>query len=455
MAQLRETINRLEKQVSHLRADTKELNAQMEDLSGKLHAKEATIQDLRSTLQDRDSSIADLENTVAENKATILDLEAKLREGERMRKVLHNTVLELKGNIRVFCRVRPLLGEELAGVPGDDPDPQHIVFAFNCISFIELFFPLQSILSQTIRGPLGKGKYSFHFDQVFSPSSTQSVVFEEISQLVQSALDGYQVAIFAYGQTGSGKTFTMEGVQEDLEQRGMIPRSVEQVFASAEHLRQDGWKYELQVSFLEIYNEKIRDLLTNSKDQEVKHELKMVSPNSPEVMVTNLTYVKVNSPQQVFGLLKKASTNRAVAETKMNEHSSRSHSVFRLHLKGFNSVTHEKSAGCLNMIDLAGSERLKESKSEGERLKETKNINSSLANLGNVIMALANKDQHVPYRNSKLTHLLSNSLGGSSKVLMLLNLNPREECFSETLNSLRFATKVNNCNIGTAQKKTK
>lgn len=91
----------------------------------------------------------------------------------------------------------------------------------------------------------------------------------------------------------------MEGVQEDLEQRGMIPRSVEQVFASAEHLRQDGWKYELQVSFLEIYNEKIRDLLTNSKDQEVKHELKMVSPNSPEVMVTNLTYVKVNSPQQV------------------------------------------------------------------------------------------------------------------------------------------------------------
>eukprot|EP00914_Ancora_sagittata_P012665 GHVO01024338.1.p1 GENE.GHVO01024338.1~~GHVO01024338.1.p1 ORF type:complete len:247 (-),score=19.45 GHVO01024338.1:76-816(-) len=246
----------------------------------------------------------------------------------------------------------------------------------------------------------------------------------------------------------------MEGVQDEPEHRGMIPRAVQQVFAAADNLREDGWKYELRVSFLEIYNEKIRDLLQNPKD-DVKHELKMVSPNSPEVMVTNLTTVEVNSPEQVFGLLKKASTHRAVAETKMNEHSSRSHSVFRLHIDGLNTVTHEKCSGCLNMIDLAGSERLKESKSEGERLKETKNINSSLANLGNVIMALANKDHHVPYRNSKLTHLLSNSLGGSSKVLMFLNISPREECFSETLNSLRFATKVNNCNIGTAQKKTK
>ncbi|KAI0232346.1 Carboxy-terminal kinesin 2 [Lamellibrachia satsuma] len=301
-----------------------------------------------------------------------------------------------------------------------------------------------------------KGKYDFMFDRVFPPTSTQSIVFEEISQLVQSALDGYNVCIFAYGQTGSGKTFTMEGAtdREAPELMGMIPRAVEQIFKSAADLKDKGWRYEVEVSFLEIYNETIRDLLGNGRDN-VKHEIRMVAANSSEVTVSGLTHVKVTTERKISDLLRKASENRAVAETKCNKRSSRSHSVFCMKLSGHNVHTEETSLGLLNLIDLAGSERLKDSGSQGARLKETQSINSSLANLGNVIMALANKEPHIPYRNSKLTHLLQNCLGGSSKTLMFVNVSPKEECFSETLNSLRFATKVNNCNIGTAQKQMK
>jgi kinesin family protein C1 len=239
------------------------------------------------------------------------------------------------------------LGEELAGIPGDDPNPPHITFVpdgkslemeklaetgCNEVSaqvtslFLLAFFycfHFQSILSRTINPASGngKGKYAFHFDTVFSPSATQAVVFDEISQLVQvrhspgcldqickfcvlllqSSLDGYQVTIFAYGQTGSGKTFTMEGSRQSPDSHGMIPRAVEQVFETTESLRKDGWQYELQVSFLEIYNEKIRDLLGNPKE-DVKHELKKVSANSAEVMVTNLTLVSVDTPDMVSSL---------------------------------------------------------------------------------------------------------------------------------------------------------
>ncbi|CAL4243655.1 unnamed protein product [Meganyctiphanes norvegica] len=139
----------------------------------------------------------------------------------------------------------------------------------------------------------------------------------------------------------------------------------------------------------------------------------------------------------------------------MNERSSRSHSVFQLKLSGQNFRSQENCMGTLSLVDLAGSERLKESGSEGQRLTETQAINKSLSNLGNVIMALGQKAPHIPYRNSKLTHLLSSSLGGNSKNLMFVNVSPLDQCYNETLNSLRFATKVNNCHVGTATKQLK
>jgi len=351
--------------------------------------------------------------------------------------------------------VRPLLGDERLGNDGvvshmDFPD----ILDGRLLELHKLHDASvnESTLNSTRGGGKASTKQEFTFDKVFSPESTQAQVFEEISQMVQSVLDGYNVCIFAYGQTGSGKTFTMEGSQGSGETLGMIPRAVTQVFNSAAQLKSKGWTYTFQASMLEIYNETIRDLLRGGKG-ESKCEVKMSSKEDSDVFVSNLTVVDVTEEEEVLKLLRKASDTRVVAATHCNEQSSRSHSVFQLKLKGENSITGETCKGTLNLVDLAGSERVKDSGSEGQRLKEAMKINSSLAELGNVIMALGNKDKHIPYRNSQLTYLLKNSLGGNSKTLMFVNISPKEECFVESLNSLRFATKVNQCNIGTAQKK--
>jgi kinesin family protein C1 len=245
-------------------------------------------------------------------------------------------------------------------------------------------------------------KHNFRFDKIFPPTSTQAAVFEEISQLVQSALDGYNACIFAYGQTGSGKTFTMEGPgisSSQSESRGMIARAVEQIFNTSYKLKEKGWEYDMYVSFMEIYNETLRDLLekpkkdsvADPKKEEKKYEIKH-DLNNGETTVTNLTTIKVDDPDRVHDLLKTANKNRAVGKTNMNARSSRSHSVFQMRLVGRNTITGEKVNGLLNLIDLAGSERLDSSGATGDRLTETKNINKSLACLGDVIAALGKSD---------------------------------------------------------------
>merc|ERR1719273_1052614 len=280
----------------------------------------------------------------------------------------------------------------------------------------------------TIASGVKNSKYDFEFDRVFGPSSSQDDVYGEISQLVQSALDGYNVCVFAYGQTGSGKTYTMEGgpgIEEDLDQCGVIPRTIRQIFDIKQKLVEKNWEYKLHASFLEIYNEEIKDLLHNDPNLKyeikmLKHEIKMSDGKGSDVHVTNLRVEEVTSEDQIEVIIKKARKNRAWAKTLANERSSRSHSVFMLRIEGHNSATSETCCGTLSLVDLAGSERVKDSGSEGMRLTEAQNINKSLSNLGNVIMALAQKNSHVPYRNSKLTHLLQNCLGGNSKLTHLL-----------------------------------
>lgn len=443
----RAEINGLKTTVAHMTSAQAGVAAELESTKLLL---EAAMREGRQKQEE----IMMLRNVVRSQEDTITDSNNKMREHETARRVLHNTIQELKGNIRVFCRVRPLLGDECLYNNSDIqhmnfPDPDHKILELDKCGDVSMN---ESCLNTTSRRG---NKFEFLYDRVFQPKSTQAEVFEEISQLIQSALDGYNVCIFAYGQTGSGKTYTMEGGSvEDPDSQGMIPRAVVQIFDNVNELKAKGWQYSMEGSFLEIYNETIRDLLGNGKD-DLKHEIKLTGTTSNDVTVTNLTLVTVESEGQISTLLKKASHNRAVAETKCNEHSSRSHSVFRLKLAGQNSLSGESSVGTLNLVDLAGSERLKQSGSEGMRLKETVYINKSLSTLGNVIMAIGNKDKYIPYRNSKLTYLLQNSLGGNSKTLMFVNVSPKEDCFPETLNSLRFATKVNQCNIGTAQKKTK
>jgi len=450
-ASLQRKLTALEGELSAKQTEVMGLKTSVAELSSSRAAVEASLSGTKHELEAARAQVAALSNENNEKKKLIEEGVAreeaqagKLRWEESERRRLHNIIQELKGNIRVFCRLRPLLGAEKEG--GEDINHVNIQDEKN----LELFKSQQS-------GAGGANKdlrYDFEFDRVFGPKAGQAEVFAELSQLVQSALDGYNVCVFAYGQTGSGKTFTMEGGEGgDEEVQGMIPRTIKQIFEAQQRLKEKNWEYKLQASFLEIYNEEIRDLLAVEKD--LKYEVKMTDPKGSDLVVTNLRTEEVVNEAHVESMMRRAGKTRAQAKTLCNERSSRSHSVFILKIEGHNTSTLETCCGVLNLVDLAGSERIKESGSEGVRLTEAQAINKSLSNLGQVIMALSQKASHVPYRNSKLTHLLQNSLGGNSKTLMFVNISPKEECFAETLNSLRFATKVNQCNIGTATKKIK
>lgn len=283
-----------ESQINALKVRCDELLAQCE-------AKTREIDQCRLLLAEKDRELS-LAST-------------KLREGEKLRRKLHNTVQELKGNIRVFCRVRPLLASEAASSRA----LEHIQISATENEQEEIKL-IQGGENAT-GGSLSK-TYPFTFDKVFGGSSTQEDVFDEISQLVQSALDGYRVCIFAYGQTGSGKTFTMEGNPSEPHKAGMIPRAVQQVFETTEELREKGWAFEFAVSFLEIYNETIRDLLASKQSNDGKYDIKHVDGRTH---VTDLTVQQVDTALVIFSLLKRAAQNRAVAETQCNERSSRSH----------------------------------------------------------------------------------------------------------------------------------
>lgn len=420
----------LEETCSSQREQIRILELQLAAANEKLKMLDLSASETRMEYFDQKRIIQELQDRLA-------DMEHKLIEGENLRKKLHNTILELKGNIRVFCRVRPLLP--------DDSAAEGAVVAY-----------------PTSTESLGRGidliqsgqKYPFTFDKVFSHEASQQDVFVEISQLVQSALDGYKVCIFAYGQTGSGKTYTMMGRPEASEQKGLIPRSLEQIFQSSQSLQAQGWKYKMQASMLEIYNETIRDLLSTNrsigstesavsgKQFTIKHDA------NGNTFVSDLTIVDVSSISEISSLLRQAAQSRSVGRTHMNEQSSRSHMVFTLRISGINEGTEQQVQGVLNLIDLAGSERLSRSGATGDRLKETQAINKSLSCLSDVIFALAKKEDHVPFRNSKLTYLLQPCLGGDSKTLMFVNVSPDPSSVGESLCSLRFAARVNACEIG-------
>lgn len=419
----------------------KELQEKLTIAENKLEVCDISAIETRTEFEGQQKLVNELQKRLA-------DAEYKLIEGEKLRKELHNTILELKGNIRVFCRVRPLLPDESCSSEG------------KIISYPTSMEASGRGIELTQNGQ----KHSFTFDRVFAPDALQEEVFTEISQLVQSALDGYKVCIFAYGQTGSGKTYTMMGRPGHPGEKGLIPRSLEQIFQTRQSQQPQGWKYEMQVSMLEIYNETIRDLLattnkspsdttrvengTPGKQYSIKHDA------SGNTLVSDLTVVDVESVKEVAFLLNQAANSRSVGKTQMNEQSSRSHFVFTLRIYGVNESTDQQVQGVLNLIDLAGSERLSRSGSTGDRLKETQAINKSLSSLSDVIFALAKKEDHIPFRNSKLTYLLQPCLGGDSKTLMFVNIAPDQASSGESLCSLRFASRVNACEIGTPRRTT-
>lgn len=283
----------------------------------------------------------------------------------------------------------------------------------------------------------------FTYDSVYDWNSKQIELYDEtFRQLVDSVLEGYNGTIFAYGQTGTGKTFTMEGVRTDPVLRGVIPNSFEHIFT---HIaRTQNQQYLVRSSYLEIYQEDIRDLL--SKDQSKRLELKE-RPDTG-VYVKDLQSFVCKSVKEIEHVMNVGNQNRAVGATNMNEHSSRSHAIFIITIEcsepGSDGESHIR-VGKLNMVDLAGSERQSKTGATGERLKEATKINLSLSALGNVISALVDgKSTHVPYRDSKLTRLLQDSLGGNARTVMVANIGPASYNFEETITTLRYANRAKN-----------
>ena len=283
----------------------------------------------------------------------------------------------------------------------------------------------------------------FSFDAVFPQNCHQQTVYEQAAfSLVESVIEGYNGTIFAYGQTGCGKTHTMTGVPDHDELKGIIPRAFAHIFGNIGS--NNSKNYLIRCSYIEIYNEEIHDLV--GADVKAKLELK----ESPEkgLFIKNLSMHSVKSIPEIERLMNLGAKNRSVGETAMNKDSSRSHSIFTIYIeaseidgKGNQRIT----AGKLNLVDLAGSERQSKTQATGDRLKEANKINLSLSALGNVISALVDgKSSHVPYRDSKLTRLLQDSLGGNTKTVMVANVSPASDNYDETLGTLRYASRAKN-----------
>ncbi|KAL6505956.1 hypothetical protein OROHE_022675 [Orobanche hederae] len=362
------------------------------------------VESLQSQFQ---SDLKQLGDQVLEMSNAALGYHKAVKENRN----LYNMVQDLKGNIRVYCRIRPTINSQVQ----------------NVVDFIGKDGSLVVVDPK----PLKDGKKVFQFNHVFGPAATQHEVFRDTQPLVRSVLDGYNVCIFAYGQTGSGKTHTMYGPPGgSVKEMGISYLALNDLFELSDQ-RKDITKYEIQVQMVEIYNEQT-----------------CVSDNS--LALPDATLRSVKSANDVINLMNLGEVNRTVGSTAINITSSRSHSVLSVHVHG-EDANGSLIRSCLHLVDLAGSERVDKSEVSGEGLREAQHINKSLSCLVDVMTALAQKNSHIPYRNSKLTLLLQNSLGGNAKTLMFAHVSPEADSFGETMSTLKFAQRVSTVELGAAR----
>ena len=416
---MRETAGRIKFEVESLRTEQAALRQSVErDL---LSAFAAQLRELGAQMAAKaESAVADATK----------DLVAKYRFEVRQRKLIYNKLQELKGNIRVFCRVRydsrvkcALSFPDAEGMG----DPTEVVCP----------------------DPKGQSKpRKFEFDRVYNPKSTQEEVFEDTEAIMTSCVDGYNVCLIAYGQTGSGKTYTMMGTESNP---GVNRRAVKEVLALCQ--KREDIDYEIHVALLEIYNEKIIDLLSDKPVEAQGCDVKQ-DPKTKKSYVANLTEHPVTTEKEVVRFLDMGDKNRSVAATKMNSVSSRSHCVLQIRVTGVDKLSGQKSEGTLNLVDLAGSERVAKTEASGQRLVEAAAINKSLTALGQVFTGLRTNQTHIPYRNSKLTHMLKDSLGGDAKACIFMNVSPADSNLSETMGTLKFGTAIRTIELGPLGKTT-
>ncbi|KAL7123012.1 hypothetical protein ACP275_01G079700 [Erythranthe tilingii] len=398
-----------------------------------------SIQEMRLASELVKQEVSKLKNTYAAefynfglNLKGLIDAAQSYHSVLEENRKLYNEVQDLKGNIRVYCRIRPFL----SGQNGKQTTIEYIGENGELV----------------VINPSKPGKDThrlFKFNKVFDLAVTQEDVFRDTQPLIRSVLDGYNVCIFAYGQTGSGKTYTMSGPNSSsVVDWGVNYRALNDLFNISQK-RNSSFAYEISVQMVEIYNEQVRDLLCNDSYQKRLGIWSTSQPNG--LAVPDASLHPVNSTSDVLELMNVGLMNRAVGATALNERSSRSHSILTVHVRGLDLETNAVLRGCLHLVDLAGSERVDRSEVTGDRLREAQHINKSLSALGDVIFALAQKSAHVPYRNSKLTQVLQSSLGGQAKTLMFVQLNPDVESYSETISTLKFAERVSGVELGAAR----
>jgi len=445
----------LQKKLDGLSKDIKSAEKRHQDNEKRLAASEGLSRNLVASLQKKKEEVVRLRESQKQVKSEcdtslryIADRFPVLKGGidnmmgehdnlnERMveinqeRKKLHNLVLELKGNIRVFVRVRPMFDKEKIK---ESSEPT--------ITFEE-----DQKLS-VYKEEEARRKW-FEFDKCFQPDCNQTQVFEEVKPLATSVLDGYNVCIFAYGQTGSGKTFTMSGNKQNP---GLNTKTLTELFRIADERKLEV-ETRMKIVICEIYNEQIKDLLADKKDAR-KLDVKQ-NPDGTN-SVPGLTERECHSVEDVLKSMDDASANRSVTATDMNDESSRSHSIVQVKTVVLHHKDKKEFCGKINLIDLAGSENTNKSGVTGQGMKEAQNINKSLSALGDVISSLVSKNGHIPYRNSKLTMMLKDSLGGDSKTLMIVQTSPAQTNVTETLSSLNFASRARNVELGKAKKNVK
>ena len=325
-------------------------------------------------------------------------------------------------SVKVVVRCRPLGNKEM------EEQRECIVNVDMNACFIQVYNP-QNI----------KEIKSFTFDHTYDWRATQELIFNQTAlPILESIMEGYNGTIFAYGQTGTGKTYTMEGSDNEKD-KGIIPRSIDWIFNNIKNY--PAQQFLVRVSFVEIYNEEVRDLLSKVKRQKLN-----VREKDKVFYVENVTIIQAENSKMTLDIMKAGRVNRATGATKMNPGSSRSHSIFSITVES--STTDEAGeahykVGKLNLVDLAGSERQSKTESTGERFVEATKINLSLTCLGSVINKLVSgKQQYIPYRDSKLTMLLQDSLGGNTKTVMIANVGPADYNYDETLNTLWYASRA-------------
>eukprot|EP01017_Pseudomicrothorax_dubius_P031054 TRINITY_DN3924_c0_g2_i10.p1 TRINITY_DN3924_c0_g2~~TRINITY_DN3924_c0_g2_i10.p1 ORF type:complete len:797 (+),score=221.75 TRINITY_DN3924_c0_g2_i10:558-2948(+) len=426
ITQLRKTIVGKVEETHAITVLKEELAAITKDKEG---LKERLIALRRAGKRDSDTlqteaRLQEITQEVEKLRGESAELEVRLKAEMNARKKLHNALQDVKGKIRVFCRIRPASKVEL------EQRSRVVVTSLDDYSVV--------VDTRT-------GQKSFNFDSVFGPTSTQDQVFEDSSQLVRSFLDGYNVCVFAYGQTGSGKTYTMQGTKDHP---GLTPKVIKEVFVRLEELRGTA-SWELSVSMLELYMDNIVDLLAAPKDPRKAQSslpLDIREDVRGGVYVANAVVNFAETEEELHRVLKQGLLNRKVGRTDMNEESSRSHLVITLTISLYNKTTDARTTSKFSLIDLAGSERVSKAGTSAKQMNEAKSINKSLTALGDVISSLANatasSKSFIPYRNNKLTMLMKDSLGGNAKTLMFVNVSPVEYNVEESIMSLSYATRV-------------